>query len=112
MKTGERDNLFRIFVGTEVRGTLGSVRTSWSEAGREWGGFVPAHLTMRSYGAGEAPAGLREVEFRAPSRVTERVGLEAIAGPFVGTKWRVVAVDPATPGRITTRVEPYTGEFE
>lgn len=111
LRTGDMRSLAQIYRGTETAGSLRSVKTTWAAGATTWGGFLPAFLTMRSYGAGEVPAGLREFETHAGADVESRDGLEITAGPEAGSRWRVVAVDEATPGRAKLRLEPFEGAF-
>lgn len=111
MRIGQRESRIEIFAGSEGRGTLGSTKTTWSSAGVEWGGFVPAFLTLRTYGAGEVPSGTREIEFGSYSNVTARQGLQVTAGPEEGTRWRVVSVDRSSRAKTLVRVEPFQAEF-
>ncbi|MDQ3275171.1 MAG: hypothetical protein M3Q39_09120 [Actinomycetota bacterium] len=101
----------RVYTGAETKGTLASTKATWTAGVYEWGGFVPAFLTLRNYGAGEVPAGTREIEFGSYSSVAERVGLSVTDGPEAGTKWRVVSVDRSDSSRAIARVEPFAGVF-
>lgn len=111
MRAGDLRSYCRIYAGAETAGTLGSTATTWSTRARAWARFVPSFLTMRSYGAGEVNAGMREVELRPGSGITERDGLAVEAGPEAGTRWRVLDVDHADTRVTRVRVEPYAGDF-
>ena len=109
--SGSLRTLFRAYRGTESSGTLGSTATAWAANGELWGGFLPRYLTMRSYGAGEIPAGMREIETHPFVPLQNRDGLEAVAGPESGSKWRVIDIDEADPRTWKVRLEPFTGDF-
>jgi hypothetical protein len=112
LRIGQRRSLTRIYAGTEVKGSLASVKTAWGDPiGEEWGGFLPEALTLANYGAGEVPAGTREIQFRGPSQVAARHGLEVIRGPEAGTRWRVLSVDTSDPRTAKVRIEPFNGAF-
>ena len=111
MSTGTMRSLFQAYRGTETSGSLSSTTTVWATNGDLWGGFLPRYLTMRSYGAGEVPAGMREIEVHGGVPLQNRDGLEVTAGPESGSKWRVIDVDEANPGRWLVRLEPFTGDF-
>lgn len=110
-RAGDLRSFCRVYAGTEATGTLGSTPTTWVASGTAWGRFLPSFLTMRSYGAGEASRGMREMEFRPGSGIEERDGIEVEAGPESGTRWRALDVDHADPRVTRVRVEPYTGSF-
>lgn len=110
MRIGQRDNLVQLYEETPTSGTLGSTTMAWVAGDREWAGFIPSFLTRRNYGAGEAPTGTREIQFRAPSDVGDRFGLEVVRGPEEGTKWRVRSVDRDRKV-VNVLVEPFTGDF-
>lgn len=111
MRAGQRSSRVRVYRGTEAPGPLGSVVTTWTALGHEWAGFVPAFLTLRTYGAGEVPSGTREIEVGSYTAIEPRSGLEVADGPEAGTRWRVVAVDRSSPKATMVRLEPYTGVF-
>ena len=110
LRIGQRDCLVQLYEETEATGTLGSTVIGWTAGDREWCGFLPSHLTRRSYGAGEVPSGTREIQFRAPSDIADRSGLEVIRGPEAGTKWRVRSIDRDRKV-VSALVEPFTGDF-
>lgn len=110
---GQLSSRLQLYTGIETKGPLSSVKTTWSTGPIEWGGFVPEFLTLRNYGAGEVPAGTREIELGAGSfsEAAVRGGIEVLAGPEAGTRWRVVGVDRSNPKRTMVRVEPFAGDF-
>jgi hypothetical protein len=111
MRSGDMRSLLQLYRGTEATGTLQSRKASWGPQAQAWGGFLPAFLTLRSYGAGEVGAGTREVHVHPNIDVTERDGVQVTAGPEAGTRWRVVDVDRGDPALWRLRLEPFTGSF-
>lgn len=111
VRAGERRSFCRIYQATAAAGTLGSTTTTWVERSTAWTHVVPSFLTMRSYGAGEAERGMREMEISPDTGVSERDGVAVEAGPESGTRWRVLDVDHADHRVTRVRVEPYTGSL-
>lgn len=112
MRAGQRNSRVQIFRPTETEGTLSS-RTppTWESVNYEWGGFLPAFMTLRNYGAGEAPSGAREIEFAPYSSVQDRYGIEVVDGPESGTRWRAISIDRGNPKITAVRLERYAGSF-
>lgn len=111
MRIGQQRSLCRVFGSTESAGTLESTVTTWAPRGEMWASFLPRFLTLRSYGAGEAPSGMREVEVHPGAAVSNRNGVEVIAGPEAGSKWRVIDIDEADQRRWVVRLESFSGDF-
>lgn len=102
-----------IYNPVETTGTLQSVSTAWTEAGAAYVSFSQdAAVRLASYGAGELPAGRREMQFVAPfDLLAERQGVDVTSGPEGGTKWRVLFVDRSDRIIVRALVEPYSGDF-
>jgi hypothetical protein len=112
LRIGDMRSRFRVYRSTESTGSLRSVTAAWAPQRDLWGGFLPMFLTLRSYGAGEAPTGVREVQVYGGADVRARDGMEVLRGPERGTKWRVIDVDEADPKWWKLRLEPYAGTFD
>jgi head-tail adaptor len=108
LEIGRLESRLTVYRESATRGALGSVQTTWTEAGGLWASFRPEYQTLRNYGAGEMPEGMRELEIHAGSDLHARDAFAVIAGPQSGTRWRVIHVDEATRDRRRVRAEPLT----
>lgn len=87
----------------EERGPLGSVVTVYPQVGTAWVEVRVPRRMLANYGAGEMPTGTMEAELRDRIDVQMRDVLVVVAGPEIGTRWRVES-PPHRPGRGETLV--------
>lgn len=109
MNPGRRDNRCTVLEETETTDAFRDVTRSWASSGEEWISIRPLRGGLSDFGPGEQPEAVAEGAARSGARIEMQNVLRVVAGPYVGTAWRVVALFPEGIRQLGLRLQRYNG---